>query len=165
MRICVTSASKGGTGKTTFAEVFAHVLEILGISASRASPHEEARVGVRVVDFPAFPLSDKTYLKKALACDWTLYVVDEDEETLRAVELFHVVARPRLAGVVVNKVIKRPSKYFITAYKRLAQVYVVRFDEDLAVHKSIGVPPYRVRSPAVLDMAKASVDIAKKLIL
>ncbi|MEZ0319087.1 MAG: hypothetical protein ABWK05_03710 [Pyrobaculum sp.] len=163
MKICVTSASKGGTGKTTFAEVFTYILKTFGISASVVRPQEDARVGVKVVDFPAFPLSDKTYLKKALTCDWTLYVVDEDEETLRAVEIFHVMTRPRLAGVVLNKVIRRPSKYFTTAYKRLAQVYVIRFDENLAVHKSIGVPPYRVRSPAVLDMAKTSVDLVKKL--
>jgi hypothetical protein len=45
----------------------------------------------------------------------------------------------------------------------LGRVYVVHFDERMAVHKSVGVPPYRVRSIATLEMAKAAVGLKRRV--
>ena len=116
---------------------------------------------MRIVDFPAFQLTDKLYIKRLIECDRVVYVVDEDPETLNAVETLHVALRDRVFGVVLNKVVKKPGKEFLRAYGRLGKVYVVHFDERMAVHRSIGVPPYRVRSIATLEMAKAAVGLKR----
>jgi hypothetical protein len=160
--LCITSAAKGGTGKTTFAEILAYVWrKAFGISAGVVKPFSRGDFEVRIVDFPAFQLTDKLYIKRLIECDGVVYVVDEDLETLNAVETLHVALRDRVFGVVLNKVVKKPGKEFLRAYGRLGKVYVVHFDERLAVHRSIGVPPYRVRSIATLEMAKAAVGLKR----
>lgn len=115
------------------------------------------------MDFPAFTLVDEVYVKALERCDYCVYVVDEDLETLRTVETVYVLNRREVLGVVLNKVIKRPSSQFLRQYSRFGRVHVVSFDEKLAVHRAVGVPPYRVRSVAVAEMAKAAVDILKKI--
>jgi hypothetical protein len=35
----------------------------------------------------------------------------------------------------------------------------------MAVHRSVGVPPYRVRSIATLEMAKAAMDLKRRRLL
>ena len=165
MDVCVTSATKGGTGKTTFAEVFAYVWRVVfRLSVGVVKPLDgEGGFEVRVVDFPAFQLTDRPHLKALLRCDGVIYVVDEDYETLHAVGILHVALRGRALGVVLNKVVGRPGREFLKMCSRLARVYVVHFDERMAVHKSVGVPPYRIRSIATLEMARAAVDLKKHL--
>jgi CO dehydrogenase nickel-insertion accessory protein CooC1 len=160
--LCITSAAKGGTGKTTFAEILAYVWrKAFGISAGAVKPFSRGDFEVRIVDFPAFQLTDKLYIKRLIECDGVVYVVDEDLETLNAVETLHVALRDKVFGVVLNKVVKKPGKEFLKAYSRLGKVFVVHFDERMAVHRSIGVPPYRVRSIATLEMAKAAVGLKR----
>jgi MinD-like ATPase involved in chromosome partitioning or flagellar assembly len=160
--VCITSAAKGGTGKTTFAEILAYVWrKAFGISAGVAKPFSRGDFEAQIVDFPAFQLTDKLYIKRLIECDGVVYVVDEDPETLNAVETLHVALRDKVFGVVLNKVVKKPGKEFLRAYGRLGKVYVVHFDERMAVHRSIGVPPYRVRSIATLEMAKAAVGLKR----
>ncbi|MCI4447479.1 MAG: hypothetical protein JHC20_06180 [Pyrobaculum sp.] len=165
MDICVTSGAKGGTGKTTFAEILAYVWRaVFGLSTGVVRPLDDGKsFEVRLVDFPAFQLTDRPHLKALLRCGGVIYVVDEDYETLHAVEVLHAVLRGKALGVVFNKVIKKPGKEFLRAYSRLGKVYVVHFDERMAVHRSIGVPPYRVRSIATLEMAKAAVDLKRRV--
>jgi len=160
--ICVTSGAKGGTGKTTFAEILAYVWrKAFGISAGVVKPFSRGDFEVRIVDFPAFQLTDRLYIKRLIECDGVVYVVDEDLETLNAVETLHVALKDKVFGVVLNKVVKKPGKEFLRAYGRLGKVYAVHFDEQMAVHRSIGVPPYRVRSIATLEMAKAAVGLKR----
>jgi CO dehydrogenase nickel-insertion accessory protein CooC1 len=160
--VCITSAAKGGTGKTTFAEILAYVWrKAFGISAGVVKPFSRGDFEVRIVDFPAFQLTDKLYIKRLIKCDGVVYVVDEDLETLNAVETLHAALRDNVFGVVLNKVVKKPGKEFLRAYGRLGKVYVIHFDEQIAVHRSIGVPPYRVRSIATLEMAKAAVGLKR----
>jgi hypothetical protein len=164
VEVCVTSAMKGGTGKTTFAEVLAYVWQaVFGLSVAVVKPWgKRDGAEVNIVDFPAFQLSDKYYLKRLLKCAHVVYVVDEDFETLHAVETLHIALRGNdVRGVVLNKVIRRPA--FIRVYRRLGEVYVVRFDERMAIHRSVGIPPYKVRSVATLDMAKAAVELKKHI--
>ncbi len=117
MDVCITSAAKGGTGKTTFAEILAYVWrKAFGISAGVAKPFSRGDFEVRIVDFPAFQLTDKLYIKRLIECDGVVYVVDEDPETLNAVETLHVALRDKVFGVVLNKVVKKPGKEFLRAY-------------------------------------------------
>jgi L-alanine-DL-glutamate epimerase-like enolase superfamily enzyme len=92
-----------------------------------------------------------------------IYVVDEDYETLHAVEVLHAALRGKALGVVLNKVVGKPGREFLRMYGQLGRVYVARFDERMVVHKSVGVPPYRTRSVATLEMAKAAMDLKKHL--
>lgn len=161
MDLCITSGSKGGTGKTTFAEVMAYVWSVISGAPIRvAKPLGRSS---SVVDFPAFQLTDRRYLERFLRCKHVVYVVDEDLETVRAVEILHAVARGEVLGVVLNKVLGKPGREFTRLYRRMGEVYVVHFDERLAIHRSVGVPPFKMRSIAVLEMAKAAVDIINKL--
>lgn len=164
MEICVTSGAKGGTGKTTFAEILAYVWRaVFGLSAGVVRPLDGGSSFVRVVDFPAFQLTDRPHLKALLRCGGVIYVVDEDYETLHAVEVLHAALRGKALGVVLNKVVGKPGREFLRMYGQLGRVYVARFDERMAVHKSVGVPPYRTRSVATLEMAKAAMDLKKHL--
>ncbi|MGC9131067.1 MAG: hypothetical protein ACP5H5_05720 [Pyrobaculum sp.] len=162
MRICVTSGAKGGTGKSTFAELMAFVWRALGNPARVVKPLSGSPgSGLLIVDFPAFQLTDRRHMAELLRCDSVIYVADEDYQTLASVEVVHAIARRPVLGVVLNKVIKRPGRDFLRQYSRLGEVHVVRFDEKMAVHRAVGVPPYRVRSIATLDMAKAAVKLYK----
>ncbi len=165
MDVCVTSGAKGGTGKSTFAEILAYVWRaVFGLSTGVVKPLDGGgNFEVRVVDFPAFQLTDRPHLKALLRCGGVIYVVDEDYETLNAVETLHTALRGKALGVVLNKVVGRPGREFLKMYSRLGRVYVVHFDERMAVHKSVGVPPYRTRSVATLEMARAAVDLKKHL--
>ncbi len=165
MDVCVTSGAKGGTGKSTFAEILAYVWRaVFGLSTGVVKPLDGGgNFEVRVVDFPAFQLTDRPHLKALLRCNGVIYVVDEDYETLNAVETLHAALRGKALGVVLNKVVGRPGREFLKMYSRLGRVYVVHFDERMAVHKSVGVPPYRTRSVATLEMARAAVDLRKHL--
>jgi len=163
--VCVTSGAKGGTGKSTFAEILAYVWRaVFGLSTGVVKPLDGGgNFEVRVVDFPAFQLTDRPHLKALLRCGGVIYVVDEDYETLNAVETLHTALRGKALGVVLNKVVGRPGREFLKMCSRLGRVYVVHFDERMAVHKSVGVPPYRTRSVATLEMARAAVDLKKHL--
>jgi hypothetical protein len=79
------------------------------------------------------------------------------------VEVLHAALRDKALGVVLNKVVGKPGREFLRMYGRLGRVYVVHFDERMAVHKSVGVPPYRVRSIATLEMAKAAVGLKRRV--
>jgi hypothetical protein len=162
--VCITSAAKGGTGKTTFAEILAYVWrKVFGLSVGVVKPFNDGGgFEVGVVDFPAFQLTDKFHIKRLVRCDGVVYVVDEDVETLNAVETLHIALRGRVFGVVLNKVLRKPGKEFLRAYGRLGKVYLVHFDEHMAVHRSVGMPPYRVRSIATLEMAKAAIDLKRR---
>lgn len=163
MIICINSGSKGGTGKTTFAELTTYVWRRLEVSTVLTKPPVVVKRGVvNVVDFPAFSLTDLLYVKSLGRCDSYIYVVDESFETLKAIETIHVIYRKKVLGVIINKVIKKPSGLFLEQYKKFGNTYIIRFDDRLAIHKAIGAPPYRVRSVAVLDMTKAAVDILLK---
>jgi hypothetical protein len=163
--ICVTSGAKGGTGKTTFAEILAYVWRaVFGLSAGVVRPLDGgSSFEFRVVDFPAFQLTDRPHLKALLRCSGVIYVVDEDYETLHAVEVLHAALRGKALGVVLNKVVGKPGREFLRMYGQLSRIYVAHFDERMAVHKSVGVPPYRIRSVATLEMAKAAMDLKKHL--
>ncbi|ABL88177.1 conserved hypothetical protein [Pyrobaculum islandicum DSM 4184] len=163
--ICITSGAKGGTGKTTFANVFAYTYHILTGTSTRVVKPLDSYQGIEIaiVDFPAFQLTDKKYLKRLLRCDAVLYIVEEDFETLRAIEILHMLIKAEVLGVVINKVLEKPSKEFISIYSRFGKVYIIHFDKKLAIHKSVGIPPYRLRSIATLEIAKAAVDIIRKI--
>lgn len=164
MQICITSGSKGGTGKTTFAEILAYVWKALGLPVALVKPLGESfNNGVSVVDFPAFTLSDRRHLKALLRCNMLIYVVDEDYQTLGTVELIHVLARKEVLGVVLNKVVRRPSREFVKLYSTLGDVHIVRFDEKMAIHRAVGIPPYKVRSLATIDMARAAVEMFREV--
>ncbi|MEM0483144.1 hypothetical protein [Pyrobaculum aerophilum] len=163
VKICITSGSKGGTGKTTFAEILAYVWKALGAPVALTKPFAKSvNNGMSVIDFPAFTLNDKRHLEALLRCNALVYVVDEDYQTLAAVELIHTLARKEVLGVVVNKIVRRPSKEFVKLYSKLGEVYIVRFDEEMAVHRAVGIPPYKIRSMATIDMAKAAVEIFRE---
>lgn len=164
VRICVTSGSKGGTGKSTFSELLTYIWSVLGAEARLVRPLERGLDGgVAIVDFPAFQLTDRRHLAELVGCNYVVFVVDEDPHTLEAVEKIHVLLRREVLGILINKVVGRPSKEFLKAYRRLGDVHIARFDTKLAVHRAIGVPPYKVRSVAVLDMAKAAVRLYEEV--
>ncbi|ABP51459.1 MULTISPECIES: hypothetical protein [Pyrobaculum] len=162
MKICITSGYKGGTGKSTFSEILVYVWRVLGLRAEAIRPFDKGG-GVSVVDFPAFQLTDRRHLAELINCNYLVYVVDEDPQTLEAIEKIHVLMKKEVLGVLINKVIGKPSKEFLKAYRRLGHVHVARFDEKLAVHRATGMAPYKVRSVAVLDMAKAAVRLYEEV--
>jgi len=158
--IAITSGAKGGTGKTTFAAVAAYVWRSLGVPVRVAKTASAA--GFYLVDLPAFRLDDKLFVKILSKCKALIYVVDEDFETLGSVERLHAAVKGDVYGVILNKVFRKPGEVFVKAYKRFGDVYVVPFDEKLAVHRAVGIPPFRVKSPATLAMAEAAVDLLLK---
>lgn len=164
MDLCITSGWRGGTGKSTYAAVLGYIWrDAFGLSTRLSTPLDRTRGGgVNVVDFPTFQTTDDIYLKRLAGCTAVTYVVDEDIESLRAVEVLHPIIKREVWGVVVNKVVGKPNRLFLEIYRRFGQVYVVHFDIKLALHRSVGVPPYRVRSPAVLEMARSAVDMLKR---
>ncbi|MFN3803595.1 MAG: hypothetical protein ACK4SY_00900 [Pyrobaculum sp.] len=164
MDLCITSGWRGGTGKSTYTSVLGHIWrDAFGLAIRLSTPLDRTRGGgINVVDFPTFQTTDEIYLERLARCAAVIYVVDEDIESLRAVEVLHPITKREVWGVVVNKVVGKPNRIFLGAYRRFGQVYVVHFDIKLALHKSVGVPPYKARSPAVLEMARSAVDILKR---
>ncbi len=161
VNVCIASGGKGGTGKTTFATVLSYVWKNYGVSVSLSTPLRRAGGGVNVVDFPTFQTTDVIYVESLLKCHGVIYVVEEDVECVKAVDQIHVIAKRDVWGVVVNKVFAKPSKLFQKLYGRLGPLYVVHFDEKLAMHRAVGMSPHEVRSRAVLEMGRAAVDILK----
>lgn len=164
--VCIMSGGKGGTGKTTFAEVASYVWSRMwGVEFRRidlSSPPQTAR-GRLLLDFPAFQLTDRQLLKLALQCKKIIYVVDEDPTTYRALERLHLLLRGDVVGVLVNKVLGRPSQHILRMYGRVGDVWTARFDEDLAMHRALGISPLRVRGVALVDMVKSAVDMGERL--
>jgi MinD-like ATPase involved in chromosome partitioning or flagellar assembly len=181
VEICVTSCAKGGTGKTTFSFILAHVLhyitkkKIYIINLSKIPYNIESKLfihnkyliykdGFAVLDFPAFTKYDEAMHAALRRCDSIIVVADEDPHTLESVRLCAEVIRGKVVAVVLNQVIGRPSLKYLVAYRALGRVYVVRFDERLRIYRGEGVDPGEAKSKAVAEMIKAAVDIAKRIL-
>lgn len=178
MDICVVSGSRGGTGKTTFSFILAHVLEyifnddIIIVNLSRI-PYKiktDLRIsddlvenGVAVLDFPAFRIDDRDMLSYFLRCKRVVFVADEDPHTLTSARLYLELAKTQVLGIIINMVISKPKIKYLFSYKKLGNIYVIPFDNLLRVYRADGVDPVKIRSPAVARMIKAAVDIAKKV--
>lgn len=180
MDICVTSGSRGGTGKTTFSIIMAHVLKyiyqknIVVINISRIPYRIKTDIDIRtdlidrqrhirVYDFPAFQLSDRELLSLYLSCRNIVFVADEDPYTAESAKAFLKLARGRKLGVLVNMVIGMPKLKYIILYSKYSKVYSIPFDEQLRIYRASGVDPIKLRSAGVAKMVKAAVDIARRL--
>lgn len=168
--ICITSGGRGGTGKTTFAEVASYVwsrvwgvrVEVVDLSRMPPKP-PRANGEVTILDFPAFQLTDRWMVKLAMLCKNIIYVVDEDPTTYNSVERLHVLLRGDVVGVLVNKVLGRPRRRLTMMYRRLGDVWTARFDSDMAVHRAVGVSPLKARGVALADMVISAVDMGERL--
>lgn len=174
--ICVTSGAKGGTGKTTFSFVLAWTLyyifkeEISIINLSKISYNIKTNISIyniikknkiNILDFPAFTLYDKTLLTIFKLCKNIIFVVDEDPHTLESTRIYADIAKGRVAGLILNMVIGKPSLTYLLSYRKLGNIYIVHFDEKLRIYRGERVDPVLVRSRAVAEMARAAVDLAK----
>lgn len=161
----MVSGHKGGTGKTTFSKIAWYVWRVLyGKPPLLAAPPNVPFSKAAIVDFPAFHLGDKLFMKVVHGCGGLTLVVDEDWETLKAVERLLVAVKKEVVGVVINKVVKKPSKLYKSLYSKFGEVYVVPFDEKLAVHKSTGIEPYDVISYGTLKLSEAAVGIIRRYV-
>lgn len=180
MKICITSGAKGGTGKTTFSFILAHVfyhitkkrVYIINLSKIPYNIKSElniynkylARGEFVVLDFPAFTRYDEVMRTALRSCDFVVVVADEDPHTLESIRLCAESIRGKVIAVVLNQVVGRPSLKYLVAYRALGKVYVVHFDERLRVYRSEGLDPSEAKSKAVTEMIRAAVDITKRLL-
>ncbi|MGC9170383.1 MAG: ATPase [Thermoproteus sp.] len=178
MDICITSGSRGGTGKTTFSIIMAHVLKyiyqknIVIINLSKIPYKIKTDIDIetdivdgdiRIYDFPAFHLSDRDLLSLYLSCRNIVFVADEDPHTLESARTFLKLARGRKLGILINMIIGRPKLRYIVLYSKYSKIYLIPFDEQLRIYRANGVDPIRLRSVGVAKMVKVAVDIARKL--
>lgn len=178
MNICVVSGSRGGTGKTTFSFILAHVLEYIfnnnitivnlskipyKIKTSLKISDDVVEDELAVLDFPAFRLDDRNMLSYFLRCKNVVFVADEDPHTLASAKFYLKLTKTQILGIIINMVIKKPRINYLFSYRKLGSVYVVPFDESLRIYRASGVDPIKIRSPAVVRMIKAAVDVARKV--
>ncbi|MEZ0248062.1 MAG: ATPase [Thermoproteus sp.] len=117
----------------------------------------------RLFDFPAFGLTDRVLLDYYLSCRNIVFVADEDPHTVEIAKAYLKIARGNKLGVLINMVIGRPKLKYLIEYRRFGKIYLIPFDEELRIYRAEGLDPIKVRSPGVVKMVKAAVDIAKKI--
>lgn len=179
MDICVASGAKGGTGKTTFSFILGHILNylykdnIILINLSKIPYNIKTDLyistdiseggSLRVLDFPAFQMSDRYLLSLYLSCKNVVFVVDEDPYTAEIAEAFLRLLNNKNIAIIINMIIGKPSIKYLIKYRKISNIYLVPYDENIRIYRTEGLDPIRVRSPGVAKMIRAAVDIARRL--
>lgn len=115
------------------------------------------------MDFPAFRLDDRDMFSYYIRCKYIVFVADEDPHTLESARSYLKLVNARKLGIIINMIINKSSVYYLLSYRRFSNIYLIPFDEQLRIYRADGVDPIKIRSPAVVRMIKAAVDIAKKI--
>ncbi|MEL9991028.1 MAG: hypothetical protein QXP98_09485 [Thermoproteus sp.] len=98
-----------------------------------------------------------------LSCRNVVFVADEDPQTIEIAKTYLKIARGDKLGILINMIIGKPKLKYLISYRRFGKVYLIPFDRELRIYRAEGLDPIKVRSPGVVKMIRAAVDIAKKI--